>query len=540
MIDNRNWYERDKGLHFIYETYNDLKYIPQNFKDLLYWIDKMEYNKEELTKNSFIQLLRVIRNNQFLLDQAKEEFSKRKLLSKTSFNQMIRNLSENKKFHFDQKMSRSKSSPMSNLQKCQETYEKLLIKFSLTKKEVIEWCKDFNSKIAKEKIEIIDKNLGFDITRERIIRMLAYFEFILNGYMKLKKKNTFQLFRGDRSLGKNYLIDRISQLIPEEQVERIQTLTNTALKYDNSLVGKRWLIIDEIFENQTTLLEILKPFYDRQIFRHKYTENLETKTEEIPVPVIITSFSFENPNDDILDRSIFYNVDPSQSQTRKIFREEIKHEENSIERLFENEKIEKERFLISQTIKYIDWEWDLVKIKFVRQYLMKMFPKIIPRRARRDKDLLQDLIRFFAIWNQDHRLKLVIGNKKVLWANSEDLILAIEYFEDVLHSLTLDIDLIKKFILKFVVLGDKFTITQIWKHIKSLGYNITRKTAERKIFDLVDKGYFDKRKSKNKWKFWKLKDFDTIKNLNLNTSEIDDLVYQDYNYYKNIKEEMLK
>ncbi len=94
MSDNRNWYERDRGLNRIYNLSDGLSYIPESIDDLLVWIERMNLMEGDLTDSSYISFLSVLyrHNRRMLLSRAKEEFSRRRMLTKTDFKAYMRSI----------------------------------------------------------------------------------------------------------------------------------------------------------------------------------------------------------------------------------------------------------------------------------------------------------------------------------------------------------------------------------------------------------------------------------------------------------------
>ncbi len=94
MSDSSNWYERDTGLNRVFENSEGVSCMPDTINDILTWIERMELMKERLTQNSFTLFISTLkkRNKLVLLDLAKEEFAKRKLLTKNTFNHILREL----------------------------------------------------------------------------------------------------------------------------------------------------------------------------------------------------------------------------------------------------------------------------------------------------------------------------------------------------------------------------------------------------------------------------------------------------------------
>lgn len=521
-----------------YSKWEFLKKEPESFNDFDDYI--LELTVEETELESMLKDLFEYVNpkRKILLDRiiSKTYNQFKKVIGKKT----LRHLA-NHKIDPTKKPSKSEELESNYNQIKNELYKLYLKKFKLTDSEVKLWCIDFLNKPVRERIEIIDNVLKFNITSEKKNRILLYL-FLLGSYNK--DLMVIILYRGDRSSGKSYIIKFVWKLFPKYDQVIANTMTDQSIKYDDSFTHRKMFLLREMFEDQKKLVEYIKSFWDSKEIIHKFTEKVgdsfDTRTKIQERLSIILTFSFENVQADLVDRSIVMTPDQSISQTTAILKNDVKRDNDSITRLFENDEIRKLRFLIGETVNYIDWKWDDVRIIFTDKFLIQMFPPKIPRKARRDKDKIKNLIKIITIWNFKHRKSLTLGNKRIIWAEYEDLEIALKYFEDLFHHLILDIDATKRLILKHVVKGDKYKITPLWQYVLTKGLDVSRGTIKNKLFDLVEKGYLDKKKLKGRWQFWKLKEFNIVENLDLNKEEIDDLVEQDYNFYANKTPEILR
>jgi len=421
---------------------------------------------------------------------------------------------------------------------------------------------DFFLLSDKKRWEIICELLDFFIAGEDHNKQLLFLLILGNYHPKLM---SFVLYRGDSSAGKNYVVQNVLQFFPKGDVYTFDSATAVALNYDDDLDGVKTLYLRELME-KNSMVDLLKSLYNEDGKIHKETvKDKETKEHIVKTHVIermgiITTFSFEGIQIDVINRSWVLNPDQTPKQTKKILNHHLSVEANLIEHDISKNKKLSECFFISQCIKCLDFNFDIY-IPYV-QKLESLFP-VQFLNVRRDFNKLLMLIKILALWNQKNRDCFDIGKKRYLIANYTDLKMALEISEDLFINLVMHIDDIKRGILDFmeaIELKDVeaynpesksreptvteenkyYTITEVFEELRD-EYGVSRKTILRKMNDLFYEGYLLREKQGSAYKFHKLRNYNIIESLELNNlkEEIEIIVEQKYIFYKNKSEELL-
>ena len=360
---------------------------------------------------------------------------------------------------------------------------------------------------------------------------------LLSNYSK--RLRTCVIIRSSSSSGKNHLVITSLKLFPERDFEQYSSATSSVFNYDD-LSDKKFLYLREMREGENSE-EVFKSMIDGDRV-HKEVIRLKGRNTVVDHFLsslgIITTLSFESLQIDLINRSWVIVMDESIAQTKRISKFKTQARKNVIERDVIEEKIILQAKYISESYKYLDWCYK-VKIPYIDK-LHSLIPKNPQINFRRDDDKLYDLIEVITLFNQKNRKSVLIGNKKYLFSEFEDLEIALEIAQDLYIDLILHIDKIKRDIIEaFTTEKPKWTITKMHTLLKDKAGS--RKTVERKMFDLSEESYLHKKKGKaNTWYFKKLKDIDLMSSLNLDSmkEEIHDLVEQSFSYYSNKTKEM--
>jgi len=423
-----------------------------------------------------------------------------------------------------------------------------------------------------KRLKEVKSILDFDIAGEDNNKILLYFLLLSNYHKNLM---TFILYRGDSSAGKNYVVENVLKLFPKKDVYIFDSATAKALNYDQDIKNKKIIYLRELEYHQSTI-ELLKGLYNPDGRVHKETiQDKETKAHYVKEHLlkrkgIITTFSFENIQIDVINRGWVLTPDQSFVQTQKIIKFDIASEKNLIERKLQKKEMDNRCFFISQCVQSLDFDFE-VFIPYVEK-LEVLLPST-QLNVRRDKNKLFDLIKIITLWNQKNRQFFEIGEEKYLLAEYTDLKMALGMCQDLFVNLVLHLDDTKKSILDFMeefVLVDvdelklapildnyggsesssrpgtvkeqdvKYTITQLYEEIQTFE-SISRKTVKRKMDDLFYEGYLLREKEGGKYFYSKLKDYNLVNILDLDNiqEEIDSIVEQTYIYYSNKTKELL-
>lgn len=413
----------------------------------------------------------------------------------------------------------------------------------------------------KKRWDVVCELLNFFIAGEKHNKQLLFLLLLGNYHDKLK---SFVLYRGDSSAGKNYVVQNVLQLFPKNDAYIFDSATAVALNYDVELDGVKTLYLRELME-KSSMVDLLKTLYNEDGKIHKETiKDKETKEHIVKTHVIermgiVTTFSFEDIQIDVINRSWVLVPDQTTKQTNEILDHHLKMEANLIEHNISRKKRMNQCEFIAQCVKCIDFNFE-VYIPFV-QKLKTLFP-VQYLNVRRDFNKLLMLIKILALWNQKNRDCFEISDKKYIIANYIDLEMALEISEKLFINLVLHIDEIKRSVLDFMEdkievelesfqshIDDKLTtsetdryysITEVFEELR-IAHSISRKTIQRKMTNLFHEGYLLREKQGSAYKFHKLRSYNLVEGLKLYKirEEIESLVEQKYIYYKNKSEEIL-
>ena len=407
----------------------------------------------------------------------------------------------------------------------------------------------FLEKGADDRFDMIKEVLDFHIAGEDNNKMLLF--FLLLGNFSPKLMNCV-LVRGDSSGGKNHLVNNVLKLFPQKKVYIFDSATAAALRYDDDLAGNNILYLRELQE-QITLVEFLKAFYNDKLIHKETVRDPETGsqkviTHEYDKMGIVTTFSFENIQIDLVNRSWVLSPDQGHSQTTKIIEHTLDKERNLIMRSVKEQEIRDRSFFISQCITALDFDYEPY-ICFVNK-LRTLFPNE-HLNVRRDMNKLIQLIKIICIWNQKSRRTLERGDDRFIFAEFKDLEMALRICQDLFLNVVLHIDSTKRLILDLAKvrqdkaepeagMPEEITITEAYEMLREQ-IGITRKTVQRKMNDLFYEGYLLREKAGNKYVFTLLKGYDIIEALNLNDlrEELETMVSNRYRYFTETKEEVI-
>jgi len=199
------------------------------------------------------------------------------------------------------------------------------------------------------------------------------------------------------------------------------------------------------------LIEDLKSIYDGDS-THKVVERDESGqfiAREIMRNRmgLLTTYSFEFTQKDLIDRSWNITPDQTKSQTEKIKNFRIEKRITRIERNGNNKVVQKQIQFIQNCISIIKGD-----LKVVVWYADKLQPLFISQklRIRRDIDKLFDFIEIITLFNQKNRKIIEVNKQKYIFSQFSDLKLALNIGKEFFLNITQDIDDIKKIILDFM------------------------------------------------------------------------------------------
>lgn len=405
--------------------------------------------------------------------------------------------------------------------------------------------------------------LDFSIAGETANKLLLFFLLLGDYHDGLR---SIVLYRGDPSSGKSYVVQNVLKLFPKEHIYLFDSATAQALHYDPELDGKKILFLRELKEQQT-LVEFLKGFYDENMIHKETVKDYKTKEQTTKTHIhermgIVTTFSFENIQQDLIDRSWVLTPDEKHEQTKRIINFTLDNERDLIDRKIKEKAMNFKCFFVSQVVRYMDFDYT-VYISYLDK-IKGLFPYEFLN-VRRDVKKLIQIIKIITIWNQKNRRMIEMDEMRILFAEYEDLEMALEVCEDLFINLVLHVDEIKRAILDFMieyemvrvpvkqsqniasftmvsqtqtnkeVEQDKpYSITEIFEELRE-DMGVSRKTVKRKLNDLFYEGYVGRTKPKSMYLYSKKRDYNLIEAIKLPEmkDEINGLVDQKYIFYAN-------
>lgn len=452
-----------------------------------------------------------------------------------------------------------------------------------TKSEVspIDQYRTFLKLPAKTKFDKVCEILDFYIAGEETNKQLLFFLFLGDYHRDLK---TLVLYRGDPGSGKSYVVDKVLKLFPAEDVFKFDSATGKALNYaEEQLAGVKIIFLKEMsVKDKEIIIDYLKALFDEGEKIHLETvKDEEEKGYTVLTHFqkrmgVVTTFSFETIQADIVNRSWVLIPDERHIQTEKVINFTLDNEELLIDRSIKEAKVENKCFFIGQCIKCLDFDYE-VYISY-STHLKEIFPcKSVSE--RRDVNKLIHLIKIITLWNQFNRKSVEIGSKRFLFAEYEDLEMALAISQKLFIDLVLQIDEVKRLILDYCreievvevmplvkreaqknldgmlelefeevnpienkpVEVKKYTVTEVYEALRS-EIGVKRRTVYRKMNDLFYEGYLLKEKNGSKYEYSKIKDYNVIEALDLKNKkeEITLFVNQLYEFYKNKNKELLE
>lgn len=417
--------------------------------------------------------------------------------------------------------------------------------------------KKFNQLPIDSRIDKIKEILDFYVAGENKTKMLVFF-LLLGSYHSIYKP--IILIRGDSSGGKNHMVNSVLKLYNKKHVYITDSSTDKGILYDESLNDDVKIIYVRELTEQKAIIEFMKSMFQDKIIHKetimkKGTREHVTKTHELDQRGIITTFSFENVQVDLVNRAWVFIPDQTYQQNIDIIKHGLDREKNLLSNISREKKTQDKCFFISQCIVSLDWNYE-VYIPYI-DLLHPLFPSGYLN-VRRDKDKLINLIKIITIWNQEHRRALELGERRFLLSEYDDLVIALQYAQDFFLDLLLHLDGVKRSILDYMeftedtpvkgknissfaqedkaevtVEGEKYyAITEIYEIIRD-NLSISRKTVKRKMDDLFFEGYLQREKIKNRFLYKKLRGYDLPEMLELDKlkAQIDIMVHDCYEEY---------
>jgi len=302
------------------------------------------------------------------------------------------------------------------------------------------------------------------------------------------------------------------------------------------------------------LIEELKSTYDynpiiKTVEKDEETGHFFTRTIRNEQMGLLTTYSFEFTQRDLINRSWTLIPDQSYEQTKDIINFQIKKQEDRIAQDFIEIGMDKKRSFIRNALSLLND--DFTPYIAYAKHLTPLFSEK-NLRIRRDVSKIYDLIGIITLFNQKNRktIKIKESGKIYIFSEYYDLFLALKIAKDYFLEITQDLDQLKKDILDFMNVDgieeydkkDEGKITHRNYKLKDItkemseNKSVSSRTISRKLTSLSYDGYveiFSKGKG-YATEYKKLKGYEELDiNLEDIKDEIDELVNKEYNKYSN-------
>ncbi len=418
-------------------------------------------------------------------------------------------------------------------------------------KECEEWLKLSDDKRVNDIIDILTFNI---VGEEEQNKALLIF-FLKLGDIFSKELISFVDFKGESSAGKSYICDNVLKVLPKDKIYIFDSGSDKALHYDEELKGKRFIYIREMKKN-LNLIEELKSTFDynpiiKTVEKDEETGHFITRTIRNEQMGLLTTYSFEFTQRDLINRSWTLVPDQSYKQTKDIIDFQIKKQENKIEEDLIELTINKKGKFIQNALSLLDN--NLTPYIAYAKHLEPLFSQK-NLRIRRDVSKIYNLIGIITLFNQKNRKTLEIKEtgKTYIFSEYKDLCLALKIAKDYFLEITQDLDQLKKDILDFMkfdgieeeddktdeVIYRNYKVRDISDEMSELKKSACDNTIRNKLKSLTYDSFvetFSKGKGKAT-EYKKLKDYDKLDiNLEELKDEIDELVKKEYDYHSNKK-----
>lgn len=293
-----------------------------------------------------------------------------------------------------------------------------VLKFSLSetdKEQTLSLLKDPN--LINRFLEILDKLGCVGEEDNKLLIGLTLVSRILNEPINL-------IVKGESAGGKSYLVQKVAQLFPQEDIIQRTRLTQNALYYfPNRNLQHKVLIIYERFGSQDSDYSIRSIQSEKKLIlsypaKNKKTGKIETVDIEIKGPIAcIETTTQPHLNLENETRCFDIYIDESEEQTQKIFKSQDKEVSLTDNELSEEENI--------QTINLWRNTQRLLQVsEVVIPFVSKIKFPTQPLRVRRDRKRFLALIQASAVWHQYQRERSFKDGKEYIVANIEDYTLA--------------------------------------------------------------------------------------------------------------------
>ncbi|MCD6084817.1 MAG: hypothetical protein J7J20_04675 [Desulfurococcales archaeon] len=340
-----------------------------------------------------------------------------------------------------------------------------------------------NEDPVKAILEVVDMyHVGDEVPKHQLVAVIAS-RFLPKEY------RLHAVITGPSSAGKNNLVRAFKKVTPSKWWLEVTRLTAHALDYMPTSIGRQILYIQEYeglgqakYSARITLSEgKLTVAYVR---RNEKTGELETVNKSLAgVPVLITTTTAVQIDEDMENRTFYISPDTSEGQTRRVIEYEMMAATPEGKRKLK-EAEEKARILRLwfRTLK----KYDVIVPPELSAELASALPLTV--RVRRDFRKLLAAVMAIAVLSQHKREKVVFDGKEYLIAEREDVEYVRRWFlpsiSEQIEGLT---ENLKKVLECISRLGKQYVTTTDVEMRKCV--NVGPKQLRRYLESLVEKGF---------------------------------------------------
>jgi len=312
---------------------------------------------------------------------------------------------------------------------------------------------------------------------------------------------------GPSRVGKTYLVQKMSEAIPDSDIyEMSTTLSPTALYYNAEEINECRV---HIYHDLTTLPEhiegVLKAHAEGMPASREVTDagSGETVTMTIQPPdCIIVCAASDNENfewndyPEVRNRFLFVDNDASQEQTEAILDSQAESLSGLQEMILNDDQVEAiKQYVGSIPVARYSHDYSLGKILNLPGGVPLREQNPLPTQfteARDDYMRLNGFIESIALIHYGNRMEIVYENSPTLLTTPADVWLGMKVFGEQMIMSALNLKEIDRVILEF--LRDEksaFTVSKIQAKIRADGYTVTDRDVQSAMKNMKNKAYVD-------------------------------------------------
>jgi len=301
------------------------------------------------------------------------------------------------------------------------------------------------------------------------------------------------VIQGPSSAGKNHLVNSIRKLTPRKWWFPVTRLTTRAIDYLPKSLGRQVLYIQEYEGLKEAAYSVRITVSEGELIiayvaRDPKTGELKTVQKKIlGTPIIITTTTKIELDEDMENRTMFIYIDTSEEQTKKII-EYHKRLASDVEfKQFIEQKVKRRCMAYRIFLKTLQ-KLDVI----IPRELLEEFERDMPLtiRTRRDYPRLISFIKAHAVLNQHRRKIIEVDGKRYVVADMEDVEFVKRHIYPRLRDLMIGLKQVHKEVYQAVkaLVEDEgkawVTVREVQRMLKGYSYRWVKQAMD----DLVEKG----------------------------------------------------